>query len=69
MKQPRCEARVPATVTDLPLVAEYYGKHMGGDRHTLHETIRCAVSDAAAAPTAAHGFLVPLPAREFWTSN
>jgi hypothetical protein len=71
LKGPRRQARVPARVTDLPLVAEYIAQNSAGGVAHLRDQVISATARTAlqAAPSASHRLLAQLPVEDVWTTN
>lgn len=63
----RADAQIPASVTDLPLVAEYYERHSG--RAKLERRVATAVGGVKASVSRGHELLAELPVSEIWTTN
>lgn len=64
----RVEAHIPDSLSDFPLVAEYYIQQSGG-RDRLERWIATALRDASGGPNEGHQFMAKLPISEIWTTN
>ena len=65
----RSDASIPATLTDLPLLAEYYIQQVPGGRDRLNARLLQDLSSVSAAPTSGHQHLATLKVAETWTTN
>lgn len=65
----RRTAKVPSTIRDLPLVAEYFENGVPGGRDRLEASIAEALLAVQVDPTAGHRQLARLPIDTFWTTN
>lgn len=69
LKAPRATAKIPASLTDLPLVAQYFVQSVPGGREALEQHILQELSSANAMPTAGHAEIAKIPVSEIWTTN
>jgi hypothetical protein len=69
LAQPRADAGIPDSVTDLPLVAEYYERASDGGRSALKAHLLRETAAAGAVPGEGHRLLGALPVRQIWTTN
>jgi hypothetical protein len=70
LKGPRRTAKVPRSVKDLPLVAEYFVQSAQGRREELVSHIfKSTVTAAAGGTSHVHQALAALPLQEIWTTN
>ena len=66
---PRQQADIPNSVTDLPLVAEYYVRNVPGGREALESHVLESLSRIDASPGPGHANLIRLPVDDIWTTN
>jgi hypothetical protein len=66
---PRDQARIPDTIKDLALVAEYYQRNVAGGRDALNMHVLRELEKARAEPGEGHHLLARLPIDDFWTTN
>ncbi|WP_165400097.1 SIR2 family protein [Motilibacter rhizosphaerae] len=71
MKGPRREAKVPASVRDLPLVAEYYSQDVALGRDRLQARVGALITakSGSQAPSKGHELLARMPMTHLWTQN
>lgn len=67
IKEARETAKVPESISDAPLAAQYIAYADGGEG-ALHAAIKRKI-DTAAEPTETHRLLSHLPIRDYWTTN
>jgi hypothetical protein len=69
LKEPRKQARIPDSLQDLPLVAEYIVQSLPGGRETLEHHILSALGAVPTSPSAGHQYIAELPISDIWTTN
>jgi hypothetical protein len=67
LEEPRKRLHLPASVTDLPLVAQYCAQAEG--RESLNGHILTSLAAIDARPGVGHGHIAHLPVDEIWTTN
>ena len=69
LQGPRTLAEIPGSITDLPLVAEYFQRNIPGGREALDMHVLDELRKVNAQPGAGHRLLARLPIEDFWTTN
>ncbi|MFD4694568.1 SIR2 family protein [Streptomyces sp. NPDC058463] len=69
LKSPRATAKIPLSLTDLPLVAQYYVQSVPGGREALEQHILQEMASTQARPTQGHAEIAKIPFSEIWTTN
>lgn len=69
LKAPRVTAKIPASLTDLPLAAQYFVQSVPGGREALEQHILHELASADASPTHGHAEIAKIPVSEIWTTN
>jgi hypothetical protein len=69
LEKPRADAQIPASLSDLPLVAQYYVQTVPGGREALENHILTRMAETTVHPDEGHALLAELPVDEIWTTN
>ena len=69
LKPLREQADVPASLEDMPLVAQYIVTAVPGGRPTLDAAILASIADASTHPSEGHLTIARMPLEEIWTTN